>query len=400
MNFIEEKAKQIPVYGEYDVAVVGGGIAGIAAALAASRHGAKTILIEKEYALGGLATLGLVTIYLPICDGRGHQVSFGIAEELLKLSMTHGYEGRYPKAWLDENSTVEERASGQRYMVDYNGPTFMILAEQLLLKEGVEILYGTSVCATSVSGKKVDALFVENKSGRSAIKVKSVVDASGDADIFALSGAKTVNFGQGNILAAWYFATENGKYTIHPIGCCDVPDKDKDKRPATQLLINRRFSGLDGKELSEMVQLSHEKVLSDFLKSGKTPDREYAISTIATIPQVRMTRRPDGKFTLDDTDDHKYFEDSIGLISDWRKPGPVYEVPFRCLYGDDLCNVAAAGRCISNTDAMWDISRVIPCCSVTGQAAGTAAAMSDDFDSLDIKQLQNALEKDGVVLHI
>ena len=399
MNFIEEKAKQIPVYGEYDVAVVGGGIAGIAAALAATRHGAKTILIEKEFALGGLATLGLVTIYLPICDGNGRQVSFGIAEELLKLSIKHGYEGRYPKAWI-ENASVEEKKAGQRYMVDYNGPTFMILAEQLLLKEGVEILYGTSVCATNVNGKKVDALFVENKSGRSAIKVKSVVDASGDADVFALAGAKTVKFGQGNILAAWYFATENGKYTIHPVGCCDVPDKDKDKRPATELLINRRFSGLDGKELSEMVQLSHDKVLSDFLKKGKTPDREYAISTIATIPQVRMTRRPDGKFTLDDTDDHKYFEDSIGLISDWRKPGPIYEVPFRCLYGEDLCNVVAAGRCISNTDAMWDISRVIPCCSVTGQAAGTAAAMSDDFDNLDVKKLQDALEKDGVVLHI
>lgn len=399
MNFVEEKAKQIPVYGEYDVAVVGGGIAGIAAALAASRHGAKTILIEKQFALGGLATLGLVTIYLPICDGCGRQVSFGIAEELLKLSIKHGHEGRYPKAWL-ENASTEEKAAGQRYMVDYNGPAFMILAEQLLLKEGVEILYGTSVCAVNVNGKKADTLFIENKSGRSAVKVKSVVDSSGDADIFALAGAKTVNFGQGNILAAWYFATENGKYTIHPIGCCDIPDKEKDKRPATELLINRRFSGLDGKELSEMVQLSHEKVLSDFMKRGETMDRERAISTIATIPQVRMTRRPDGKFTLDDTDDHKYFEDSIGLISDWRKPGPIYEVPFRCLYGDDLCNVVAAGRCISNTDAMWDITRVIPCCSVTGQAAGTAAAMSDDFDSLDIKKLQDALEKDGVVLHI
>ena len=398
MSFIEEKAKQIPVYGEYDVAVVGGGIAGIAAALAASRHGAKTVLIEKQFALGGLATLGLVTIYLPICDGCGRQVSFGIAEELLKLSMKYGCEGRYPKAWV-EGGTVEEKKNGGRYMVDYNGPTYMILTEQLLLEEGVEILYGTSVCAANVSDGKVDALFIENKSGRSAIKAKSVVDASGDADVFAIAGAKTENFGQGNILAAWYFATEDGKYTIHPIGCCDVPDKEKDKRPATELLSNRRFAGLDGKELSEMVQMSHERVLSDFMKRGDTMDRERAISTIATIPQVRMTRRPAGKYTLDDSEDHKYFEDSIGLISDWRRPGPIFEVPFRCLYGD-LKNVVAAGRCISNTDSMWDITRVIPCCSVTGQAAGTAAAMSDDFENLDVKKLQDALEKDGVVLHI
>ena len=70
----------------YDVAVCGGGIAGISAALAAAREGKKVILFEKQFMLGGLGTAGLVTIYLPLCDGYGHQVSFGIAEELLKLS--------------------------------------------------------------------------------------------------------------------------------------------------------------------------------------------------------------------------------------------------------------------------------------------------------------------------
>ena len=74
----------------YEVAVCGGGIAGISAALAAARQGKKVILFEKEYMLGGLGTAGLITIYLPLCDGYGHQVSFGIAEELLKLSITYG----------------------------------------------------------------------------------------------------------------------------------------------------------------------------------------------------------------------------------------------------------------------------------------------------------------------
>ena len=78
----------------YDVAVCGGGIAGISAALAAAREGKKVILFEKQYMLGGLGTAGLVTIYLPLCDGYGHQVSFGIAEELLKLSVTYGAEAR------------------------------------------------------------------------------------------------------------------------------------------------------------------------------------------------------------------------------------------------------------------------------------------------------------------
>ena len=96
---------------------------------------------------------------------------------------------------------------------------------------------------------------------------------------------------------------------------------------------------------------------------------------------------------------HKYFEDSIGLISDWRKRGPVYEVPFKTLYTDKIKNLITAGRCTSVTDSMWDIMRVIPCCAVTGQAAGTAAALTDDFAALDIKKLQSALEADGVVIH-
>ena len=80
MNYIKEKAKSLPVTGEYDVVVAGGGIAGVAAALAAKRNGAKVLLIEKQFLVGGLATLGLITIYLPLCDGEGKQVSFGIAE--------------------------------------------------------------------------------------------------------------------------------------------------------------------------------------------------------------------------------------------------------------------------------------------------------------------------------
>ena len=76
----------------YDIAVCGGGFAGISAALAAARQGKRTLLLEKQFLLGGLGTAGLITIYLPLCDGFGHQVSFGIAEELLRLSIKHSYE--------------------------------------------------------------------------------------------------------------------------------------------------------------------------------------------------------------------------------------------------------------------------------------------------------------------
>ena len=90
-NCMIESEKKVPVLGKYDVVVVGGGIAGVSAALAAARNGSKVLLAEKMFGLGGLATLGLIVVYLPICDGMGRQVCYGIAEELLYLSIKHGW---------------------------------------------------------------------------------------------------------------------------------------------------------------------------------------------------------------------------------------------------------------------------------------------------------------------
>ena len=87
------------------------------------------------------------------------------------------------------------------------------------------------------------------------------------------------------------------------------------------------------------------------------------------------------------------------MVSNWRKRGPIYEVPFRTLYSSKVKNLIAAGRCTSVNETLWDVMRVIPCCAVTGQAAGIAAAMTDDFSSLDVKKLQSELQKNGVVLH-
>ena len=163
-------------------------------------------------------------------------------------------------------------------------------------------------------------------------------------------------------------------------------------------LTNRRFSGLDYGELSEMVQASHASILEDIVKR-RGRDRSLIPTSIATIPQLRMTRRILGEAVLDDSQVHQYFPDSIGMVSDWRKRGPVYEVPFSTLYSAAVKNLITAGRCTSVTDPMWDIMRVIPCCAVTGQAAGTAAALCADFSQTDIPALQSILQKNGVVLH-
>lgn len=381
-----------------DVLVCGGGFAGISAALAAARQGKNVILLEKQYMLGGLGTAGLVTIYLPLCDGCGKQVSYGIAEELLRLSISMGVEGRYPDNWLDSDDTSKRTNKDKRFEVQYNPQLFAILAEQLLNKNGVDILYGSYAVGVSKADDKIDAVIIENKSGRQAIAVKSVVDATGDCDIAHFAEAPTDTFQQGNILAAWYYSLGQKGYSLNKVGFADIPDEQKTEANKVQLLVPKRFSGIDGAELSEMMQLSHSATLSSIIEKREA-DSTLIPTAIATIPQIRMTRRIVGEYTLDDTDAHKFFADSIGMVSNWRKRGPVYEVPFSTLFSGKVKNLITAGRCTSVTDSMWDIMRVIPCCAVTGQAAGTAAAISDDFSKLNINELQSILKSNGVVLH-
>lgn len=393
--FLEEKL-QTPITDSFDVAVCGGGIAGIAAALAAARNGAKTVLFERTYMLGGLGTAGIVTMYLPICDGFGKQVSYGIAEELLRLSIKHGCEDKYPENWLENKGTRTEK--DKRFEAQYNPQLFAILAEELLLKEGVQILYGTYAVDVDVKDGKIEHIITENKSGRQAYSVKSVVDATGDCDIAHFANAPTDTFKQGNILAGWYYSTGKGGYKLNPLGFADIPDEEQTAENKVQKLLDRRFSGLDGKELSEQMCLSHNATYKDILKN-KEKDENFVPVTMATIPQIRMTRKIVGEYILSETEEHKYFSDSIGMVSNWKKRGPVWEVPFATLYSKEVKNLLCAGRCTSVTETLWDVMRVIPCCAVTGEAAGTAAALSQDMTALDIAYLQSVLQKNGVVLH-
>ena len=396
MTHIIEKQRETNVIESCDILVAGGGIAGISAAIAGARAGAKVVLVEKECLLGGLATLGLVTIYLPLCDGMGRQVSFGISEELLHLSIKNGVEARYPKPWLEGGSLKEKTET--RFLVQYNPHLFALEAERLLLSLGVEILYDTLICETAESGDKITHIIIENKSGRNAIAVKSVIDCTGDADICELSQADTVLFTQKNILAGWYYYLTDGELKLRMLGAADIPDEQRTAENTPKLLSEARFTGIDGEEISRMLCMSHEAMLRDILEK-RIGDKSHTPVTTPTIPQLRMTRRLDGAYTMSDTESHTYFEDSVGLIGDWRKRGPVYEIPFRTLYGNKVKNLLTAGRCISVTDSMWDISRVIPACAVTGEAAGIAASITDDFSSIDIKELQHRLAQNNVVLH-
>lgn len=227
--------------------------------------------------------------------------------------------------------------------------------------------------------------------------MRSVVDCTGDADVCLYAGAPTALFGQGNVLAAWYYSLTQGdrESELHMLGYSDISDEEKKTTAAPPTLVRERFGGLDAQEISDMMQLSHTQILGD-LRKRRADKPDYTLTTIATIPQLRMTRRIAGEFTLDTAHDHQEFDTSIGAIGNWRKRGPAYHIPFECLYSRRVPNLITAGRVISTTDAMWDIARVIPACAVTGEAAGAAAAMSDDFAALDVQSLRAYLAGKGV----
>ncbi len=383
------------VVGDYDVIVCGGGFAGMSAALAAVRQGKNVLLIDSLYMVGGLGTAGLIRIYLPICDGYGKQVSFGIAEEWLRLSVAEGAEGFGAENWLQGGSRTKK---DQRFRTFFNPHLYAVLAEQRLHEEGVTLLYGTKVVGVDMQDGKIKHVIVENKSGRVAYAAKSVVDATGDCDVAHYAGLPTATFQQRNVLAGWYATVEKGRFQVNQLGAADIPDEEKTEEQKLQPQ-GRRFSGLEGEEITEFMRLSHQFSYENYRKRQKEDGDQKEFALVATMPQLRMTRKLVGEYELAESEQHTYFEDSIGMISNWKQRGPVYEVPFRTLYNASVKNLITAGRCISVDENMWDVSRVIPCCSVTGEAAGIAAAMTDDFSTLDVKALQEKLVAAGVKLH-
>lgn len=389
-----------PVSYSCDVLVVGGGFAGISAAVAAARSGKSVILAERMFILGGLGTAGLVTIYLPLCDGLGHQVSFGLSEELLRLSIDISNDGkRGIPNWISSCDPSGRTENDPRFEVNFNPNLFAIQIEQLLQDLHVKILYGTYAVSSVTENGRLSAVIFESKSGRFGICAGSYVDATGDADLATFSGVPVQLFGEKNLLAAWYyFTSKDERFRLNTLGAADITPDFKIQKPKIKPLSDRRFAGVNGEEISEFVQLSHRATLNHVL-SKRIQDPTYEPVMIAGIPQIRMTRRIEGEYTLDACEMHVEFPDSVGMISDWRKRGPVYEVPFRTLFSSKIRNLIFAGRCTSVTDSMWDIMRVIPCCCVTGEAAGLAAASSDDFTSLDVAVLQDHLRSRGVCIH-
>lgn len=391
-RYISEPARRVPVSGSYDVVVVGGGIAGVAAAVAAARCGASVCLLEKECALGGLATLANVIVYLPLCDGMGRKVIGGLGEELLKLSV-HDRPEAIPACWRRGGDKAERPR--KRYRVNFNPAVYMLALEALVLKEGVTLCYDTRFCDVVRKGARVTAVIVENKSGRSALTCGAVIDASGDADVCARAGEETVSL-RTNVRAGWYYYRAGG---APKLSCLSKPfDSYGRKHPRG----GRGYGGEIAEDVTAQM-VDTRKLMRKQLPALARGGEPVEPLILPLIPSFRMTRRLRGRFELEESDDHGWFADVIGMTGDWRKRGPVYALPFRCLTGVKTDNLLVAGRCISAGNSAWDVTRVIPTCAVTGEAAGTAAALAcaearGRVSKLHFGRLRARLDAQGVMI--
>lgn len=394
---IPESARHIPVDATKDVIVAGGGIAGVSAALAAARQGVSVALLEKQFGLGGLATLGHVVKYLPLCDGYGKQVMGGIAEELLHRSVCELREALpsagfqpVPDCW--KGDTTPEDRERRRYMATFNPYAFQMQLEDVLEEAGVELFYDTRVCSVVKNGDDLSHVIVENKSGRLALEAKAFVDASGDADLCHLAGCAVEDFPH-NVLASWYYEVKNGQLCLAAFS--NPYDKEHGANAPGPF-----YSGTNHRDITRQV-LDSRKLLREKLALKQAEDPSLTIHAFAlpSIPDFRVTRRLKNEFSLGESHRHVWFEDCIGITGDWRRKGPIYPLPFRAIHADTCPNLFVAGRCISSDKTVIDVTRAIGTCAVTGEASGAAAAQTvREPGVFSVEKLQKTLKKVGALI--
>lgn len=411
-----KEEKTIEVRGHSDVIVVGGGPSGVAAAISAARHGASVTMIEKSTILGGLATSGLVIFYEPLCDGNGRQVCGGLAEEFLYRSIEYSYSTlparwerglkreKDPELFKDPDDyplEVLREEDKRRYQTLYNYAAFALALEESALKEGVNILYDTLFCDAIIENKRCTGVIVENISGRYAISCNALIDASGSCAAFYSTGAKCRSIDNKFIMEFLDTDFDKMKEAIKT----NQVRKAINWRmighvPLAQETQTSMFRGDTIESENEFIRYGHAVAL-DHLKANQRPD--YAMLTLPTMPQFRYIRQIEGRKPITKEDIFKRAEDSIGCVSDWRKAGPIFEIPYSCMLAPELKNMAAVGRNVACDDDLWDILRCYPGAVTTGQAAGTAAALAlktgVDLEDVDIALLQKTLAEDGIIIH-
>ena len=386
---------------EHDVLVVGGGIGGVSAAVAAARMGASVLLIEKSINLGGLATRGLISWYEPLCDGKGNQMVGGIGEELIRLAVSVGLED-LPAQWGGKET--HKPNDRKRYATHFS-PTFFSLAlDRWVMGAGVELVLDSHATYPIMDGTLCRGVLVEDAGGRSFYPAKMIIDATGDATVAYRAGIPC-EIGE-NFLSYWVHDftyktaqayVEDGDISRFRHWNCTGSAANGTGHPTGMKL----FRGDSAEEITEFVLRGKDMMWKKY--EGIDP-LERDIMTLPEMPQFRTVRHIVGKSTFLGTEDGVTCEDSVGAIGDFRCSGTHYTIPYSTLYHPDFPNILTAGRIISATGEGWEITRVIPGCALTGEAAGVAAALAlshnNSADAVSYDALRASLEKNGVLFDV
>ena len=439
---IEEPARQIPLYGEYEVAVLGGGPAGIAAAVAAARAGRKTLLIERYGFLGGMGTAAGVTNFCGLhanVHGEMHRVVQGIASELLARVDRIG------------GLNAPHLVLGKILAQAYDTAAYKIAADDLLAHHKVDILFHALGAGVVMHDKsRINALMVETKAGRQAVRADVFIDCSGDGDLAAWAGAPfEVGDNAGSMLYPSMMFRLNGidpqrageAWRTIPALMEKAEASGTHHFPRKAAIVRPQKSGIEWRvnftQLARADGTAINGLEPDDLTRGEIDGRKQAINAfefLRTVPGfeksyivdlppqlgIRETRRVVGGYMLSGEDvlGCASFEDSIG-VNGWPMESHVAgdvifkfppipgsrgfnELPYRMLLPQGLDNLLMAGRCASMTHDGQSAARVSGACFAMGEAVGTAAALALSGNTsprdIRIEKLQQALRQQGAFI--
>ncbi len=391
--------KKLTVKARYDVIVCGGGLAGCAAAISAAENGNSVLLLEKSNILGGLATLGLINLFVPMCNGRGKQIIFGLAEKWLRKSAEYGYD-TIPGEWKDGEP---KEPTTTRYVQRYSPYIFALQLTEEVKKHGVDLLYDCIACDPIIEEGICRGVITESKEETALYACKMLIDTTGDGDVLRRGGVPHIKgqnyfsyFAKKISLESCAIAAEKKNIAIAFTGISGGGINLFGENQPKDVPL---WSGLTAEEVTDYL-VRNQLLLLEKLKAEDRNSRELAM--LPLMPQFRTTCCIAGEHTFTVNDAYRHFEDSVCAINDFEHRDHIFEVPLRTLGRRDFRNILTAGRSASAKGYGWDILRVIPPAILTGQAAGETAsqALREGCDVLDvdIKTLQNTLEGKGVMV--
>ncbi|HVM53314.1 MAG TPA: FAD-dependent oxidoreductase [Acidimicrobiales bacterium] len=409
---IVEPARDTPIIGRPDVLVVGGGSAGVAAAVAAARRGADTWLIEGSGTVGGLATFGLINLLLTLDDGAGTQVVAGLCQETVDRLAADGQAVFPPREqWNSEaaDAVATWRRWGLiwgapesvRYSVAFDPEAFVDVAYDLLRASGARLRLHTWFATVAMDGDRIAAAIVESKRGREAIVPRVVVDATGDGDVLVAAGAAHESvaippylwFRVGGVTGApdafAFRTTAPGRYLV-PWG----PHADRVDPTDPDAMTRATYACRDAAR-AELERLRRD-----------VPGFEGAwLDDYARTLGITESRRLVGDHVLVKEDAGVRFPDAVARTGHWTRRDVTFDVPLRAMTTATAANLVVAGRCISTSRYVHQATKEIPAAMATGEAAGAAAVhaagaagSSGDVRRADIEALRADLSAAGAIV--